>query len=78
MLFIYRYLVTGDSYQTIAFYYCISKACVSKIVPETYEAVWTTMQPIVMPVPNRQNWCRVAEDFNWLWHFTNCLGNFTE
>ena len=49
MLFIYWYLVTGDSYQTIAFYYCISKACVSKIVPETNEAVWTTMQPIVMP-----------------------------
>lgn len=36
--------------------------------------LWKTLQPIVMQVPDTEMWRIIANDFDRLWQFKNCLG----
>nr|XP_039252493.1 uncharacterized protein LOC120329747 [Styela clava] len=70
-----RYLVTGDSYQTIGFSYRIHKTTISRIIPETCAAIWDSLQPVFMAVPSENQWKIIANDFKQLWQFPNCVGS---
>ncbi|XP_078481877.1 uncharacterized protein LOC101243083 [Ciona intestinalis] len=50
-----RFLVTGDTYQTIAFSFRTHKSTVSIIVPEVCKAIWEILQPQYMPRPTKRN-----------------------
>ncbi|XP_060855543.1 uncharacterized protein LOC132933247 [Metopolophium dirhodum] len=47
---------------------------VRQIVVEVCDAIWTKLGPIVMPQPTEMFWKRVAERYNTLWNFPNCIG----
>nr|CAB3263117.1 uncharacterized protein LOC101243083 [Phallusia mammillata] len=70
-----RFLVTGDSYQTIAFSFRTHKSTVSKIIPEVCKAIWKTLQPEHMPTPTKVMWQEIVEDFYKHWNFPNCIGS---
>nr|XP_039255049.1 protein ANTAGONIST OF LIKE HETEROCHROMATIN PROTEIN 1-like [Styela clava] len=72
-----RYLVTGDSYQTIGFSYRIHNTTISQIIPETCAAIWDSLQPLFMAVPSENQWKIIANDFKQLglWQFPNCVGS---
>jgi hypothetical protein len=67
-------LATGDTFKTIAFSYRLGRKTVADIVREVCSALWTVLQPLVMPVPTTEKWCSIANDFEALWQFPNCLG----
>ncbi|KAJ8375576.1 hypothetical protein SKAU_G00061560 [Synaphobranchus kaupii] len=69
-----RFLATGDSYRSIAFSYRVGFSTVVKIVREVCEVLWTSLVEEYMPVPGKEEWKEIAEDFQTLWDFPNCVG----
>ena len=69
-----RFLATGDSYFTIAAAYRISRASLSKIVPETCSAIWEELKDEYLPVPNEEKWRNIAHGFENTWNFPQCVG----
>lgn len=69
-----RFLATGDSFGTIAFSYRLGESTTRKIVYETCEAIWNTLQPIVMPKMTEEMWIKKEEVFYCKWYFPNCVG----
>ncbi|XP_071571334.1 uncharacterized protein [Temnothorax nylanderi] len=54
--------------------YFQGKSTVPKIIVETTEALWLTLQPQVLPPPTVQTWAKIAEDLENKWNFPNCIG----
>ncbi|KAK0131210.1 Protein ALP1-like [Merluccius polli] len=69
-----RYLATGDSFRMIGFSYRVGTSSVCRIVREVASAIWTALVEEVMPVPTREDWSTMAEQFEWCWNFPNCIG----
>lgn len=69
-----RFLTTGDSYVTIANSYRVGHSTVTGIIIETCDAIWSALQPTFMPCPNKQEWLRIASEFQSKWNFPNCVG----
>ena len=66
--------MTGDSFTTIAYNYRVGVSTVTGIVDEVTQAIWEALQPEFMPVPTREDWLSMAEDFKDKWQFPNCIG----
>lgn len=47
---------------------------VGKIISETVIVLWNELQSEHMPVPTRDNFKKIAEDFYNIWNFPNCIG----
>ncbi|XP_071055952.1 uncharacterized protein [Onthophagus taurus] len=69
-----RFLATGNSFRSITFNYRLGFSTVRKIVAEVCDAIWETLGSTVFPTPTEENWKKVAERFNLLWNFPNCIG----
>lgn len=70
-----RYLVTGDSMQTISFSYRVGHSTVSGIIDSTCVALWNALQPQYMPRPSTASeWKRVSQGFEEIWNFPHCVG----
>lgn len=41
---------------------------------EVTQAIWEALLPDFMPVPTREDWLTIAEDFQRRWNFPNCIG----
>ena len=70
-----RYLATGETFRSLAFQFRIAHNTISGIVPEVCEAIIAEYGPEVMPEMTREeDWLDVADGFNELWNFPNCIG----
>ena len=70
-----RYLVTGDSMQTISFSYRVGHSTVSGIIEDTCDALWAVLMPEYMRRPtSEEEWRRVSEGFEHTWNFPHCVG----
>ena len=69
-----RYLATGDSFPTFGFSYCVGASTVRGTVLDASSAIWTALVEEVMPVPTREGWRTMAEQFAWRWNFPNAIG----
>ena len=70
-----RYLASGDSQQTQSFHFRVGKATVSKIIAETCNAIWLCLkEDYLKPPRTREQWKRIATEFEQLWGFPHCLG----
>ena len=74
ILFYFRFLATGDSFKTISFSYRLGKSTVAAIVHDTCRAIVNTLLSEVMPVPNKDDWNTIADEFWVRWQFPNCIG----
>ena len=74
LLFICRYLATGDAIQTIAISYCTGITTAWKIIYEVCTAIWDLLSPEYLRPPTRTEWLKIAKDFGDLWNFNNTLG----
>lgn len=74
VFFFYRYLATGDSLQTISFSYRLGHSTVHTIVMDTCKVICEQMLHEMMPKPTEEMWRNIAEDFNNIWNFPNCVG----
>lgn len=71
-----RYLVTGDAQCTIAASYRLSPTIVSKIIPETYKAIWDLLieKKFIKPPSTQQEWITISKEFELKWNFLHALG----
>nr|XP_055025796.1 uncharacterized protein LOC129412676 [Misgurnus anguillicaudatus] len=69
-----RFLATGDSYKTIAFSYRVGRSTVMGIVKQVCEAIWLCLVEKYMQFPKMEEWMAIAEDYQKLWNFPNCVG----
>lgn len=69
-----RYLVSGDSMTSISYAFRIAHNTVSKIIPETCVAIWNCLKDQVFPILNTTNWQNIAENFEIICQFNNCIG----
>ena len=73
-LFCNRFLATGDAITTIAISYCIGITTAWKIIFEVSAAIWNILSPEHLQVPNKIKWTQIAEDYNNICQFPNCVG----
>ena len=70
-----RFLVTGDSMQTISFSFRVGRSTVSGIIDTTCEALWEVLLPHYLQRPSsKEEWKRIAQGFEQLWNFPHCVG----
>lgn len=72
--FIFRYMITGASFQSIGYSFRVAHNTIGKIVHETCLALWNTLLPLCLPKPSETLWKMKAERFAALWDFPYCLG----
>ena len=71
-----RYLVTGDSMQTISFSYRVGHSTICGIIDSTCDALWNVLTCEYLRRPSTpQEWIKISEGFHQLWNFPHCLGN---
>ncbi|CAN7946704.1 unnamed protein product, partial [Ixodes hexagonus] len=68
------YLAQGSSQRAIAKNYCHSTTFASKNVQETSQALRDVLTPLYMRAPTEETWTGIADDFNAIWNFPNCIG----
>lgn len=44
------------------------------IVDSVCSAIWKLLSPIYLPSPKKEDWIKIANDFNEIWNFPNCVG----
>lgn len=69
-----RYLANGDSMKSIGYAFRIASNTVSKIVNETCKEIWFKLKDVVIPVPDKDGWMKIAEEFETKWNFPHCIG----
>ena len=70
-----RYLVTGDSMQTISFSYRVGHSTICGIIDSTCDALWNVLSCEYLRRPSTpEEWIKISEGFQQLWNFPHCLG----
>ncbi|CAM1313535.1 Uncharacterised protein g6292 [Pycnogonum litorale] len=70
-----RYLASGQSQADISYLFRVGRTTTSNVINETCEALWQVLQPEVMPVPTRDMWTSISNDFSSTWSFPNAIGS---
>ncbi|XP_041364049.1 putative nuclease HARBI1 [Gigantopelta aegis] len=70
-----RYLANGNSYKTLEYEFRVANNTISRIVPETRNAINNEFAEEFLKCPSTPDeWRAVAEGFSNKWNFYNCLG----
>ncbi|XP_052741869.1 uncharacterized protein LOC128198809 [Bicyclus anynana] len=69
-----KYLATGSKFSQIAENFRIGKSTVPRIIEDVCDALWTVLQPLVMPELNENDWKKISKQFEEIWQFKNCVG----
>ncbi|CAH1979298.1 unnamed protein product [Acanthoscelides obtectus] len=70
-----RFLATGRSYEDLKFSCIISPQLLGRIIPEKCRAIYNCLRKKYLCFPSKEEeWLKVAEGFNNMWQFENCLG----
>ncbi|XP_046975340.1 protein ANTAGONIST OF LIKE HETEROCHROMATIN PROTEIN 1-like [Vanessa cardui] len=69
-----RYLASGMSYEELKFPTAISPQRLGFIIPETCLAIMSALKDYMKKPQNKQEWKTIANDFEDMWQFPNCLG----
>jgi hypothetical protein len=67
-------LATGSKFSQIAENFRIGKSTVPRIIEDVCDALWTVLQPLVMPELNENDWKKISKQFEEIWQFKNCVG----
>jgi hypothetical protein len=62
------------TFRDLEFDFHISRKAIPFIVKETCKAIWEVLSPKEMPLPNKEIWLKIAEQFYQVTDFPNCLG----
>ena len=69
-----RYLVSGDSQQSIAFLFKVGYSTVNKIVNEVCDALWDALQDYISQPSSESQWKNIFSGFENHWNMPHCLG----
>ncbi|KAM3936839.1 uncharacterized protein RB166_001486 [Leptodactylus fuscus] len=69
-----RFLATGNSFVSLHFEFLLADSTISKIVRHTCQVIWQRLKPTAMPEPKSEDWLWIADGFQKVAHFPNCVG----
>ncbi|XP_066590972.1 uncharacterized protein [Prorops nasuta] len=70
-----RFLATGSTYQDLAFSTRIAPNTLSKLIPDTLNAIIKVLEYKVIPFPQQpDDWKVISDKFQSLWQFPLCIG----
>jgi hypothetical protein len=61
------------TFTDLEFDFHISRKTTPFIVKETCKAIWEVLSPKEMPLPNKEIWLKIADQFHQVMDFPNCL-----
>ncbi|XP_032688351.1 uncharacterized protein LOC116852267 [Odontomachus brunneus] len=70
-----RWLASDDSLASHSYAFRIAPNTASKIVRETCAALWEILKDKVFLQPTAENWQKVADKFEEICQFPNCIGS---
>ncbi|XP_037578095.1 uncharacterized protein LOC119460999 [Dermacentor silvarum] len=68
------YLASGKDIRDVANAYLVGIETARKSIHDTCRAIWTQLKHRFMKVPTKEDWSRIADDFEKCCQFPNCLG----
>ena len=74
LIYNFRFLASGDSYQTLGGRFRLAACTVSLIVPKVCQVIWETLVDQYMPTPTEDDWKTIETGFKNRWNFPNCVG----
>ena len=74
VVFIFRFLASGNSQISMSFSYRIALSIVHSIIISTREAIWNKLTPTELPQLTEEEWKKQGEEFYSVWQFPNCIG----
>jgi len=63
VVFISRFLDSGNSQISMSFSYRIAPSTMHSIIISTCEAIWNKLPPTDLPQPTDEEWKKTAEEF---------------
>ena len=70
----FSFLAHRDSYGSLANRFWLGTSTIHGIIPETCNAIYQVLQPIVLKEPDATDWARIERGFWRRWDFPNCIG----
>lgn len=74
LLFLNRYLASGDLASSTAYSYRVGLSTCRAIVKETCIALWSALQPLYLSTPTRAEFLQTSQEFMSKWNLPFCLG----
>ena len=70
-----RFLATGSSMTSLHYEWCISVASLSLMIPETCDAIYTSLKGQYLTTPRTaEQWTNISQQLEEHWNFPNALG----
>ena len=69
-----RYLVLGDSHQSITFLFKVVHSIVNKIVNEVCDELWGALLDYINPASSESEWKNIVSGFKDHWNMPHSLG----
>ncbi|XP_069588866.1 uncharacterized protein [Ranitomeya imitator] len=69
-----RFLAIGESLSSLQFKFGLGIATISGIIKHTCRALWDCLHEEYIPHPTKESWLDIAENFQKICQFPNCLG----
>ena len=70
-----RFLASGESQQLLSFAYLIGKSTLSRIIRETYDAIFEALAgEYLHPPSSTEEWENIARDFQETWNLSHVVG----
>ncbi|XP_049273627.1 uncharacterized protein LOC119399351 [Rhipicephalus sanguineus] len=71
----FRFLAAGETLRSSSFNFLAGRSTACVIVSEVCQAIWDVLGPIYVALPStRDEWSKVARDFEEKWDMPHCLG----
>lgn len=74
ILLLYRYLVTGNSINSIAFSFRVGQSTVRNIIKEVCTAISDILSPLYLSLPTEEEWKSIVDGFWNTWQMPSCFG----
>jgi len=71
---LYRYLVTGNSINSIAFSFRVGQSTVRNIIKEVCTVISNTLSSLYLTIPTEEEWKSIADGYWNIWQMPNCFG----
>ncbi len=76
ILFMCRFLATGETFRSLAFSFRMGRTTITNIVRETSEEIWRCLKDTYVKSPQtKAEWKEVSGEFFRRWQLPNCCGS---
>lgn len=69
-----RYLGSSCKFVDLHYSYRLGISTIPEIIREVCHFIWVVLKDMCLPQPTKENWLKIAKDFQLRANFPNCIG----